>query len=212
MSISVIKRLISILNSNEDNRVGDEALVIAGNPVKQIHPIEIVENLTDDEKKLVNSLQRMKICGNSMAPCGICNGDVVYVEKKSISDKIRRDSFIILLVDKSKYREPVSFKYKLRRYLMNISSDMSLEEIVDDLKKFHTHILSPEYQKRLQDKIDDGKREYPDEKNFCLSITFKNGSLRYSVHPRNLIEGSVKFVVNVRKNNNFLKAEEIEAY
>lgn len=212
MRISVIKKMLSFLCSNDNNRVVDDTLVIAGNPAKKIHPIELNESLTEKDEKLVQGLKRMKICGNSMAPCGIYNGDVVYVESKSSSDIIRLNSFVILQVDKEKYTEPVLFNHKLRRYLMDMSKDMSFDNVVENLTKFHKYILSRKYQERLHKKIQEKLQEYPEEKDFCISLTFREGSLRYSVHPRNLIEGCVKFVINTRENNTLLDVENIEAY
>ena len=92
---------------------------------------------------------------------------------------------------------------------MDVSKDETLGEVIDRLKMFHKDILSPEYQQRLQKKFEKTKGFYSDE-DLCLSITFRNGSLRYSFHPRRLVEFRVKFAVSA--NRTLTAVDEIAAY
>lgn len=186
----------------------DERLVAAGDPARTLSGIDKDMSVPVEYSAQLKDLEAYKICGSSMSPCGISNGDVIYVEKAP--SELRTNDFIVVEVDSQVYQEPVRFKHKLRRYLMDVSKNATFEEVIERLKTFHKYILSPEYRERLRKKYDKVKGFYPDD-DLCLSITFRNGSLRYSFHPRRLVEFRVKFVVNA-ENRALTAVKEIEAY
>lgn len=186
----------------------DDRLVAAGDPARTLSGIDRDLSMPVEYSAQLKNLEAYKICGSSMSPCGISNGDVVYVEDAPA--ELRTNDFIVVAVDSKVYQQPIKYKHKLRRYLMNVSKDDTLEQIIEHLKTFHKDILLPEYQQRLQKKFEKTKDYYPDD-DLCLSITFCNGSLRYSFHPRRLVEFRVKFVVSV-ENRTLTAVDEIAAY
>lgn len=208
---NLIKSFCSLMfsrTSKEGETKIDERLVAAGDPARPLMgfgkelsmPVEYSDRLKD--------LKAYKICGSSMSPCGISNGDVIYVE--AAPNKLKTNDFIVVKVDGKAYEHPIMFKHKLRRYLMDVSKDESLQDIIERLKTFHKDILSHEYQLRLKKKFKKTKDFYPND-DLCLSITFRNGSLRYSFHPRRLVEFRVRFAVNT-ENRALTDVEKIAAY
>lgn len=194
--------------SKEEVSKIDERLVAAGDPARTLLGIDKDLSMPVEYSARLKELEPYKICGSSMSPCGISNGDVIYVENAPA--ELRTNDFIVVKVDPEVYKEPIKYKHKLRRYLMDVSKGEMLDGIVERLKVFHKDILSPEYRLRLQKKFDKTKGFYPND-DLCLSITFRNGSLRYSFHPRRLVEFRVKFAVSAECRT--LKAvDEIEAY
>ena len=91
-----------------------------------------------------------------------------------------------------------------------VAKDESLDSVKERLLEFHKEILEPEFQQRLKKKFDKTKGFYPG-KDLCLSITFRNGDLRYSFHPRDLVEYKVRFIVSMGTNT-LLNADTIPAY
>lgn len=186
----------------------DDRLVAAGDPARTLSGVDKDLSMPIEYTAQLKGLEAYKICGSSMSPCNISNGDVIYVEDAPA--KLHTNDFIVVEVDSNVYPHPVKYKHKLRRYLMDVSKDDALEDVINQLKTFHKDILDPEYQQRLEKKFDKTKGFYPEE-DLCLSITFRNGSLRYSFHPRRLVEFRVKFVVS-SENRTLTAVEEIDAY
>ena len=186
----------------------DERLVAAGDPARNLSGIDRDLSMPIEYSAQLKDLEAYKICGSFMSPCGISNGDVIYVEK--VPAELHTNDFIVVEVDPKVYVQPIRYKHKLRRYLMDVSKEETLDEVIERLKTFHKDILSPEYQQRLQKKFAKTKGFYPDE-DLCLSITFRNGSLRYSFHPRRLVEYRVKFSVSA-ESHALTAVDEIAAY
>ena len=206
---NLIKTFFFLLFSKSPEEVKiDERLVAAGDPARCLSGIDKDLSMPIEYSTQLKDLEAYKICGSSMSPCGISNGDVIYVEK--VPAELHTNDFIVVEVDPKVYQQPIRYKHKLRRYLMDVSKDETLEGIIERLKTFHKDILSPEYQQRLQKKFEKTKGFYPDE-DLCLSITFRNGSLRYSLHPCRLVEFRVKFAVSA-ENRTLTAVGEIAAY
>ena len=194
--------------SKEEETKIDESLVAAGDPARTLSCIDKNMSMPIGYSAQLKGLKAYKICGSSMSPCGISNGDVIYVEKAP--SELHTNDFIVVGVDPKVYQQPVRYMHKLRRYLMVAANDETLEGIIERLKIFHKDILLPEYQQRLKKKYDKTKSFYPKE-DLCLSITFRNGSLRYSFHPRRLVEYRVKYVVSA-ENQTLTDVGGIESY
>lgn len=186
----------------------DDRLVAAGDPAMTLSGVDRDLSMPIEYATQLKDLEAYKICGSSMSPCGISNGDVIYVE--DAPSDLRRNDFLVIAVDEKAYTQPIRYKHKLRRYLMDVSKDETLVEIIERLKTFHKDILLPEYQQRLRKKFEKTKGYYPDD-DLCLSVTFRNGSLRYSFHPRRLVEYRVKFAVSA-ENRTLTAVDEIAAY
>lgn len=192
----------------EDNPIIDERLVAAGDPVRSLSGVDKNMSMPVEYSAKLKDLEPYKVCGSSMSPCGISNGDIIYVEDAPAV--LRRNDYVVVAVDGQVYNQPIKFKHKLRRYLMDVSREESLDQVIDNLKTFHKDILSDEYQLRLKKKFEKTKDYYPND-DLCLSITFRNGSLRYSFHPRRLVEFRVKFVVST-EGRTLTDVNEIMAY
>ena len=186
----------------------DDTLVAAGDPASLFSSVVPDATLPLDIQEKVRGLKRFMVRGSSMSPFGIAHGDVVYVE--DIESGLKRDDIIVVKVDPAVYDQPIRFNHKMRRFLMDVPKDESLESVKNRLSEFHKEILVPEFQQRLKKKFDKTKGFYPD-KDLCLSITFRNGDLRYSFHPRDLVEYKVKFIVSM-ETNSLVDADTIPAY
>lgn len=206
--MNFLNLLLKSDGSEKNKQIPDEHLVAAGDPARTLYGIDRDLTMPIEYASRLKDLKAFKICGSSMSPCGISNGDIIYVE--DAPEELRRNDFLVIAVDAKVYPKPIKYKHKLRRFLMNVPKEESLEEIIAKLKAFHKDILLPEYQQRLKRKFDKTKGFYPNE-DLCLSITFRNGSLRYSFHPRGLVEYRVKFAVSV-ENRALTDVNEISAY
>ena len=207
----MIKSFFSFIFSNATKEEGisiEEKLVAAGDPAKPVSGIDKELSMPVEYAAKLKDLEAYKICGSSMSPCGISNGDIIYVE--NAPKKLAANDFIVVAVDSKIYNKPIRFKHKLRRYLMDVSKDDNLQDIIQKLKSFHKDILSLEYQQRLKKKFNKTKGFYPDE-DLCLSITFRNGSLRYSFHPCKMVEFRVKYTVSA-ENRVLTAVDDIDAY
>lgn len=206
--VNYIRLLLKSIDKEDVSQKIDDRLVAAGDPARTLAGVDKDLTMPIEYAAQLKDLDAYKICGSSMSPCGISNGDVIYVENAPA--ELRRNDFLVIAVDAKVYSEPIKYKHKLRRYLMAVPKGNTLEEIIEQLKTFHKDILLPEYQQRLRKKFVKTKGFYPDE-DLCLSITFRNGSLRYSFHPRRLVEYRVKFTVNA-ENGTLIDMNDVSAY
>lgn len=186
----------------------DDSLVSAGDPAKPLASFVEDVYLSSDDKRKLQGLRRFKVCGSSMSPCGIDNGDLIYVDNPE--GALRCNDFIVVKVDDQVYETPVLFAHKLRRYLMDVTHNESFDDVVRRLKEFHKDIMEPEFQQRLRKKFNKTKSFYPYD-DLCLSITFRNGDLRYSFHPKRLVEYKVFFSISIR-NQTLVDVSCIAAY
>lgn len=211
--IKFVEYIIDLLSSaGRRNRVSslmiDDTLVAAGDPASSFSSVVLEPTLPLDIQEKVRGLKRFKVRGSSMSPFGIAHGDIIYVE--DIESGLNRDDIIVVKVDPTVYDRPIQFNHKMRRYLMDVSKEEGLENVKNRLSEFHKEILDPEFQQRLKKKFDKTKGFYPD-KDLCLSITFRNGDLRYSFHPRDLVEYKVRYIVSM-ETNSLVDADTIPAY
>ena len=211
--IKNIKNVIGFLSfaigigSMSDSKI-DDTLVAAGDPAVPIRSAGSDLVLSSELQEKVNGLKRFKVCGCSMSPFGISTGDIVYVN--DLSSGLNRNDIVIVKVDPEVYNRPIRFNHKMRRYLMDVAKDESIDSVKKRLSEFHKEILVPEFQKRLVKKFNKTKGFYPD-RDLCLSITFRNGDLRYSFHPREFMEYKVKFIVST-DTKTLIDADMIPAY
>ena len=200
--------LFSKERRSEERTDVNDRLVAAGDPAKPLTAIAVDIPISSAVRERVHGLEPFKVCGSSMSPCGISNGDIIYGE--DIKTPLKRNDFIVVEVDPKVYDSPIKYRHKLRRYLMDVEKHETLDSVIKRLSVFHKEILEPEFVKRLEKKYDKTTGQYPDD-DFCLSITFRNGDLRYSFHPRRLVEYKVKFVVS-SETNALTDADTIAAY
>lgn len=179
----------------------NDRLVVAGDPACDVGGMFKSVCLPKNDAKKVSNLDEYEISGFSMYPCGISDTDHIFVCKGITSDKLKDNDFIMVKVDQSDYEnEKIHYNHKLRRFLMNLSSKDSLDEIVVNLQGHHPEILLDSYRKRLEEKFEKSKKRYTDIDKFSLSFTFKDGVMTYSFHPSEYIEGRVDYVYSQKDN------------
>lgn len=218
MKIEILHVLKAML-SNDEKSIDEPDLrkleVAAGDPAKRLTARSISKSveLTDKDSERIKGLKVMRVCGNSMYPCGIANGDIIYTEAYTERNERKANDFYVLETDKGYYdykRKKLRYDYKLRRYLMDIPTEMELCEIYERLFPLNGAIILEEKKKLLARKLQE-TRAYYKNVMLCLSITFDNGDLRYSFHPASLIRYKVRFIVS-SKQNNLVEADLVSTY
>ena len=163
-------------------------MVAAGDPAN---------NLDDDgrliklEKQLPEGYMQFIVCGISMTPKGIDDGDNLICRQIVNHDfLVKKGSFLIIKVDPSYYNgECPVYDYKLRYAIMDIESGKQADSIIGELKNMddHPEIWLPECQANLRTKLSKARNVYPNDK-LVLSCTYKNGDLQYSFHKKDAVE------------------------
>lgn len=175
---------------------GDYTMVTAGDPcvfLRLQDPVPKLGKSITYNKKVVNlsDYEVMQVLGNSMSPREINNGDLIFAKPYTADADIKEGLLLIIEVDKDYYKEykheEVYFEYKLRRSLIRVRRNMNLQDIVDKLKDIdHEDILLPRNMENLSEKFELARRAYPTEE-LILSTTYKNGVMKYSLHPERLV-------------------------
>lgn len=163
-------------------------MVAAGDPAN---------NLDDDgrlirlDKPLPDGYVQFVVCGISMTPKGIDDGDNLIcspVDKASFF--VKEGMFLIIKVDPDYYKDetPV-YDYKLRCAIMAIEPGEQADAIIEKVKDIDSHpeIWLTKYQDNLRTKLNKARNVYPDAE-LVLSCTYKNGDLQYSFHKKDAVE------------------------
>lgn len=178
----------------------DDKIVAAGDPKKKLGISFSDVKLTSEEWKLVDGMSEYEVSGFSMFPDGISSEDHIFITKEK---ELNRGDFVVVSVDKKYYErfhKRVCARRKLRRYIMDVPDNLSLDDVSKRLLPIQPESKLPYYQNCLKEKYDKVKIVYPEEQ-LCLSYTYKNGEFRYSFHPRRCVEGIVKYCYSRRKQN-----------
>lgn len=187
--------MADILNEEEVPKV-ESYLVAAGDPASSMpyydHLIEIKESVKGGRRQFA-------VCGNSMSPLGIDDGDNILADSfaQEGGDSIREGDFLIVKVDPTYYEgEHPNFEYKMRCAIMEVEETWTEEMIVNRLKRMNSQseIWLKSSQKCLHEKFEKAKKHYGTGK-LVLSSTYKNGSLRYSFHRINFVEFKATAIV-----------------
>ena len=187
--------------------------VAAGDPTLGIYavekdnstlPISLDYNGTEIH---TNEFMLFKVEGLSMSPEGILNGDILLCKtiKWENATDFKLDKYIIIDVDKDYYKwkkKNLKYAYKIRKTLMHIPAGCNADEIISSLKETNDDIFLSENQKCLKEKLKETRQYYKDIE-LCLSITYKEGNLRYSFHPINLVKAMVYYKARHNGNNNW---------
>lgn len=190
----------------------NDRLVVAGDPACNIDTSFREISLPVNDAALVSSLDEYEVTGFSMYPCGISDRDHIYVQRGFNNRDLSANDFIMIKVNQEDYSdEKVHFNHKLRRFLMNVKSTESLDDIVSKLKIIQPEILLDSYKTRLAKKFSKSNERYGDVNEFSLSFTFKNGVMSYSFHPTEDIEGRVEYVYS-REKKALRQSREFEPY
>jgi len=186
--------------------------VAAGDPTKGVRILKSIGNLPeklkyDDEIINVMNYTVFEVVGSSMSPEGISEGDRLLCEPIKENSVIDPSTFIIIKTDENYYswkNRELKFEYKLRYSLTELPISQTIDELIEDLKNKTNSILLSENQKILREKFKDAHEFYDNEENkdtkeLMLSITYREGALRYSFHPTSLVKYKAVYVL---KNNN----------
>ena len=173
---------------------GDPALPCADSRV----PNEIHE-LTEVEGQQINlaSFEQFTVCGNSMLPQRIANGNTILVRKLPL-DEYQSGNFLVISVDREYYKKykpkTVVYQYKLRKAMFRVEVGVDKEELIRRLKKHDYTAYLDDMQEYAIQKYKKARTAYPD-KELMLSTTYHDGELKYSFHPVDLIYGRAEILV-----------------
>ncbi|KAB4434929.1 hypothetical protein GAO02_12260 [Bacteroides thetaiotaomicron] len=198
--------------------------VSAGDPTLSVTPLKGLE-LLPDRVPCENSMldisgyrysEEPKIFtveGSSMSPEDISNGDKLLcreVEADAIK-LIEQGKFAVIAVDRKYYEyknKELKFDYKLRHTLFRVPVGISIEQLIDSLKKITNSIFLEKNQKNLRSKYDEAIEFYGNERELMLSVTYRKGELRYSFHPIDLIKYVAEYVL--KHNGEEWRAKKLE--
>lgn len=186
--------MADILNENEAPKV-ESYLVAAGDPASSMPHYDHLIELEDSVRK---GRKQFAVCGNSMSPLGIDDGDNVLANDFNTNNgDIREGDFLIVEVDPTYYEgERPNFEYKLRCAIMVVEESWSEEMIVNRLKQMDSQaeIWLKSYRNCLHEKYVKAKRHY-NTGRLVLSATYKNGTLRYSFHRIDFVKYKAEAIV-----------------
>lgn len=176
--------------------------VAAGNPRKQMadfpsyFPLPAMVEVGGENVPL-NKMHLLIVSGNSMSPEGILNGDEVLLSKVQVCD-VSYGDYIVIMVDPEFYQhrhhgKRPHFKSKLRKALMTVTKDMTIEQICDILSKRHNEYLSESEKDDMSDSLKEA-RDFYEETPLFLSVTYHDGNIHYSFHPQENIQYRVNVV------------------
>lgn len=162
-------------------------MVAAGDPAN---------NLDDDghlirlDKQLPDGYMQFIVCGISMTPKGIDDGDNLVC--RPVTDhgfQVKKGMFLIIKVDPNYYKEVPVYDYKLRCAIMDVECGEESDAIIAKMKDMDDcpEIWLPECQNNLKEKLAKARKAYPCDK-LVLSCTYKQGDLQYSFHKKDAVE------------------------
>lgn len=179
--------------------------VAAGDPTIGLVPLKGLEELPDnlqiglDETINNSDYTIFEVIGSSMSPEGISNGDRLLC--KEVSDEearqIGKGVFAIIEVDPAYYEaknKELKYGFKLRHTLYNMPVGTTFEELKNSLKGVTTSIALDKNLELLKSKYNEAVGFYGD-RPLMLSVTYKEGVLRYSFHPVDLIKYKAVYVL-----------------
>ena len=198
--------------------------VAAGDPTLSVTPLKGLEMLPDripcensmldiSEYKQSENPLIFTVEGSSMSPEDISNGDKLLCRKvdTDAAKLIGKGKFVVIAVDKKYYEsknKELKFDYKLRHTLFRVPVGISIEQLIDSLKKITNSIFLEENQKNLEIKYNEAIGFYKDKKELMLSVTYRKGNLRYSFHPVDLIQYVAEYVL--KHNGEEWRAKKLE--
>jgi predicted nucleic acid-binding Zn ribbon protein len=163
-------------------------MVAAGDPTNNIDDDGRLIRL---DKQLPDGYMQFVVCGTSMAPKGIDDGDNLVCKPVNSHDfLIKKGMFLIIKVDPNYYKEEVPiYDYKLRCAIMDVECGEKAGDIIMKMKDMDDcpEIWLPECQENLRKKMAKARSVYPLDK-LVLSCTYKQGDLQYSFHKKDAVE------------------------
>lgn len=188
--------------------------VAAGDPahgVQTANDSNCLPTIMSIDSELVETYKfhQFNVNGSSMSPERISNGDALLcsVVEKGERGKVQSGEYVIVKADEEYYAKKnkrVRFDYKLRRTVCPVGQKESFEDLVDRLDKddLEDSVLLDCNRTALREKFDESHRYYEDFDSMMLSVTYREGQIRYSFHPSSLIEYKAVYVVSPKKGMN----------
>ena len=188
--------------------------VAAGDPshgVQSSGPYDKLPPEMNIENELVDTraYKQFNVDGSSMSPERISNGDKLLCSevKEKSRENVAGGTYVIVKADLDYYNrknKSVRFDYKLRRTVTIVDTHESFEDLIERLDKeeLENSVYLEENRKALEEKFKESHRLYPDFKSMMLSVTYRDGRIRYSFHPSSLIEYKAEYVVSPKKGMN----------
>lgn len=195
----VVRQLLNfgmadIFNESEASKV-ESYLVAAGDPASSMTHYDHLIELKDSVRM---GRRQFAVCGNSMSPLGIDDGDNILANDfNTNTGDIREGDFLIVKVDPTYYEgERPNYEYKLRCAIMIVEESWTEEMIVNRLKQMDSQaeIWLKSYRNCLHEKYLKAKKHY-NTGRLVLSTTYKNGTLRYSFHRMDFVKYKVEAIV-----------------
>lgn len=186
-----------------DSEVSGIKRVAAGDPTIGLVPIrglkEIPDNLQIGLDETVSEYTLFEVMGSSMSPEGIANGDRLLCKKVSAEEAatIGKGVFAIIEVDPAYYKaknKELKYGFKLRHTLYNMPEGMSFEDLKDSIKDITTSIALEKNRELLKSKYEEAVAFYKN-RHLMLSLTYREGILRYSFHPVDLIKYKAVYIL-----------------
>ena len=104
----------------------------------------------------------------------------------------------------AKKHKQVRFDHKLRRTVTLVGNQESFEQLIARLESedLEDSILLDDNKEALKEKFEESHKYYEDFDSMMLSVTYREGQIRYSFHPSSLIEYKAVYVVSPKKGMN----------
>ncbi len=181
---------------------GDPSKVVLDRDASLLLPESFI---VDNNPYRLNDYTVFRVAGSSMYPQGISDGDFILTQELGTAAQVQFNDYIVIAVDRETYKkfEDSSCDYKLRRALITIGVHDNIDEIVEVLKDEqyqHNRILLPKYQQRFKEKYNKTKELYPNDP-LVASITYRDGELFYSFHPRRFVMFKAIFRARIEKRD-----------
>lgn len=175
--------------------------VAAGDPSKSVSYVSSnflnlpAEVWCGGERLTLSEYSRFLVEGSSMVPRGVLSGDLLLCKSGAQSES----RFAIVSVDKDYYddkNKELKFDFKLRHTLLQVSESETEEALAGRLEKINPDILLDENKENFRKKYKGAARYLDDPKRqVFVSETFRNGHLRYSFNPVDLISYSALYAM-----------------
>lgn len=161
----------------------------------------------DGQRVAIADFEPFKVCGNSMFPQNIADGNILLVRQMP-SCEYKEGDFLVIRVDPDYYKRynPKStfYDYKLRKALLRLEAGVDENELIARLKEHDYTAYLEKMQQYAIKKYRKAREAYPD-KELMLSTTYHDGELKYSFHPVDLIYGRADVLLSNNKKL-FLRA------
>lgn len=194
--------VITVDNCKKSGRncvaAGDPAIGLA--PVKRPdEQIPLKIPIDSNSEISLSEYDVFDVFGTSMSPEEIDNGDRLLCKEVTLEEAsaMQKGVFAVIAVDPEYYKKKnkhLQYDFKLRHTLYNMPIGTSIEDLIISLKGVTSSIILPKNQTLLRTKYEETVGFYQD-RHLMLSLTYKEGSLRYSFHPVDLIRYKADYVL-----------------